>query len=164
LFQFQRGLLPEWASSHLPAFPQDAHTCGEWLSRIKFQIGDAEIGGFTGARARVVEEEQKCIVALPVYGCSIRRGQQRLDLMFIEVGHQLSHRLFERYRSHLSRPCHMLWTMFCDKPCQCMDRCQSLIARVDTRIVQIHADSRTIQHTGVRTQAVQSGTACSEVF
>jgi hypothetical protein len=33
-----------------------------------------------------------------------------------------------------------------------------------TRVVQIHADSRTIQHTGVRAQAVQSGTARSEVF
>src|SRR5580658_10459601 len=33
-----------------------------------------------------------------------------------------------------------------------------------TRIVQIHADSRTIQHTCVRAQAMQSGTACSEVF
>jgi len=33
-----------------------------------------------------------------------------------------------------------------------------------TRVVQIHADSRTILHTGVRAQAVQSGTARSEVL
>jgi len=33
-----------------------------------------------------------------------------------------------------------------------------------TRVVHTHADSRTIQHTGVRAQTVQSGTAGSEVF
>jgi hypothetical protein len=137
LLQFQRGLLPEWASSHLPALPKDAYACGEWVSRIKFQISDTEISRFTGARARVVEEQQKCIVALPVCGCSIRRGQQRLDLMFIEVAHQFSHRLFEGYRSHLARPCHMLWTMFCDEPCQCMDRCQPLIASADTHLANL---------------------------
>jgi hypothetical protein len=66
-------------------------------------LADTEIGSFAGPRTRVVEEQQQCIVALSLYGRSVRHGKQSLHFYLFKVRHELPYRLLERKPTSICR-------------------------------------------------------------
>ena len=93
------------------------------------EITDCDLSSFFCTGTGVVEELKYCVVARALLSASIRSGQNRIHLRFIQIGHRRLAGLPKRHCPDLGTPSHMLWTVGTDELRQRVNGAETQIAR-----------------------------------
>ena len=94
----------------------------------EMKIGNAELRRFIGASARIIEEEEQCVITASLCGVAIRSRKQCIHFRFFQVSDRDLRRPLEWNTPNVSTPFNMFGRTFSNKTRQCVDRCETLVA------------------------------------
>jgi hypothetical protein len=93
----------------------------------KVKITNKNLGGFVGAGARVVEEQEKKVIASPLRTLEVGGREECFDFRLLQIRDRRLSAFLERYGTDLSAPSEMLGAMEGNKSGQRVDSRQSLV-------------------------------------
>src|SRR5437867_13055537 len=91
------------------------------------KISNKNLGCFVGAGARVVEKQEKKVIASSLRTLEVGGREKCIDFGLLQIGDRLRSAFFERYRTDFPAPSEMLWAAQPHKAGQRMDGCQPLV-------------------------------------
>ena len=95
-----------WAMTLFAAFAADLYGATH-----QGQFANEQLCRLLGASPRVVEKQQQGVIAAPLGGSALPRGQQRGHLRFVQIGDDCLAGLLERDRADLAAPGNVLGTV-----------------------------------------------------
>jgi len=115
---------PERTDALLLSLPGDVNK-----ATLSVHVLDPKRCRFTRPSTRIVEEQQQDVVFVSMLRLAPGRGKQRLHFCLRQITDERPSTALVRYQPNLRAPLHMLRAMFSNKPCECVQGGEPLVAR-----------------------------------
>ncbi len=122
--QYVDGVCPEWARPRFAALAEQVRR----RSGPENEVTDGDARGFGGSCTGVVEEQEQRVVAASLGPPAIRRGQQRVDLVLVEIRHDGCRRATVGNRPDLHGLLDEFGHLSTDETEERVNGCQALVA------------------------------------
>jgi hypothetical protein len=93
------------------------------------EVGNAKLRRLVGACARIVQEQQECVVSAALCSATIGCGEERIHFRLLQIGNLCSCSFLEWDGANLSAPLNVFGAVLSDEVCERMKRGESLISR-----------------------------------